>query len=159
MSLKDGAVPFMPKIVTYKQLGFSELGNNLSRSLLGSNGISSNNSRGLKHGSQTPTTTAMNGGGNGVSKKDILSLSTTVQQQSMSLLGNSNGGTPSVSLEIGSSTSKQHYSWSPSSSQTDGNTNSCNNSNNGTSTVIFDQHNTKLVLSSRSAFSTDFISF
>lgn len=31
ISMKDGAVPFMPKIVTYKQLGFSELGNNFSR--------------------------------------------------------------------------------------------------------------------------------
>jgi coronin-2 len=34
MSMKDGAVPFMPKIVTYKQLGCSEIGNNYSRSLL-----------------------------------------------------------------------------------------------------------------------------
>jgi coronin-2 len=34
MSMKDGAVPFMPKIVTYKQLGCPEIGNNYSRSLL-----------------------------------------------------------------------------------------------------------------------------
>lgn len=32
VSMKDGAIPFMPKIVTYKQLGFSDLGTNLSRS-------------------------------------------------------------------------------------------------------------------------------
>jgi hypothetical protein len=31
ISLKDGAIPFMPKIVTYKQMGYSELGNNFSR--------------------------------------------------------------------------------------------------------------------------------
>ncbi|CAF0795784.1 unnamed protein product [Brachionus calyciflorus] len=34
MSMKDGAVPFMPKIVTYKQLGFSEL-SQYSRSFIG----------------------------------------------------------------------------------------------------------------------------
>ena len=37
MSMKDGAVPFMPKIVTYKQLGCPEIGNNYSRSFLNGN--------------------------------------------------------------------------------------------------------------------------
>lgn len=44
MSMKDGAVPFMPKIVTYKQLGFSEL-SNYSRSFVnGENKIDSTDS-------------------------------------------------------------------------------------------------------------------
>lgn len=32
ISLKDGAVSFMPKIVTYKQVGYSRLGKNYSHS-------------------------------------------------------------------------------------------------------------------------------
>ena len=38
ISMKDGAIPFMPKIVTYKQLGYSDLGNNFSRSIYNTNG-------------------------------------------------------------------------------------------------------------------------
>ncbi len=50
VSLKDGAVSFMPKIVTYKQVGYSRLGTNYSRSFQvkkdrtsTSNGIQTNN--------------------------------------------------------------------------------------------------------------------
>lgn len=42
VSMKDGAIPFMPKIVTYKQLGFSDLGTNYSRSKLAPANNSSN---------------------------------------------------------------------------------------------------------------------
>lgn len=33
ISMKDSAMPFMPKIITYKQLGFSELGPNYNRTI------------------------------------------------------------------------------------------------------------------------------
>jgi coronin-2 len=45
MSMKDGAIPFMPKIVTYKHIGFSDLSNNnYSRSHMNSSKKSDNES-------------------------------------------------------------------------------------------------------------------
>ena len=52
VSMKDGAIPFMPKIVTYKQLGFSDLGNNLSRTFTrtnNGNGNTNNTTHSFNH--------------------------------------------------------------------------------------------------------------
>lgn len=126
MSLKDGAVPFMPKIVTYKQLGFSELGPNLSRSLLNPNPN--------KPKQTTPTTYYSKNESSSSSSSQIINGPISPRTPPHS------HGQHSLDL-----ITKPNLSWSPS-SQT------C--SSETTPTVIFEQQrSSKLVMSARSAFS------
>jgi hypothetical protein len=142
MSLKDGAVPFMPKIITYKQLGFSELGTNLSRSYLnnGNNNSNSNNKQPL------------------ISSRQAMSNSKETSPLINGINGNSINGYHHQQQHhhhhiqhhhlnndsVKNKKQLQHHSWSPSSQN-------CNEET--TPTVINEQKNSKLVLSSRSAFS------
>jgi hypothetical protein len=127
MSLKDGAVPFMPKIVTYKQLGFSELGNNLSRSYLSN-----------KTNKQT--------NGSASSKENCLLSSCS-----------SSGGGYQESNSLCDVVRKQHNSWSASSQANSSHEPIpiLNDINKQRTTPQYNHHpaNTKLVLSSKSAFS------
>lgn len=138
MSLKDGAVPFMPKIVTYKQLGFSELRNSLSRPLKSVGGGTGSLVKPKDiHSTTTTTTTHFKIGGASEHDNGTQSQQPFVkQQQTLELIKSNNNST-------------QHYSWSPS-SQSYSNDNDVI-VNSAASSLIYDQK--KLVLSSQSAFS------
>lgn len=143
MSLKDGAVPFMPKIVTYKQLGFSELRNSLSRPLKSVGGGTGSLVKPKDlHSTTTTTTTHFKIGGASEHENGTQSQQPFVkQQQTLELIKSNNNST-------------QHYSWSPS-SQSYSNDNDVI-VNSAASSLIYDQK--KLVLSSQSAFSKSLLS-
>lgn len=154
MSLKDGAVPFMPKIITYKQLGFSELGTNLSRSY------------GVKTNGNHAKTPKMNmDGSTSVAHHHLNGVVSCYQEN------NSLDSLDSVTTVVQANKSKhynqsQHNPWSTATTTTTTTTTSSSshhNHTNDSSACIpgLDIHhaqpyhptNNKLILSSKSAFS------
>jgi hypothetical protein len=139
ISLKDGAIPFMPKIVTYKQMGYSELGNNFSR--LGkpvklTNGLSK---PGNAHNGEHHNGSSNGQLSNGHHKNDISGYTEVTLIDSIKKFNyaNSNGLMGSWSQTEMTSTSSALQD-------------SAGNKINGFESI---QQNTKLILSSRSAFS------
>ena len=137
ISLKDGAIPFMPKIVTYKQMGYSELGTNFSR--LGGHKLSAK-ANGKQHNGSVPATGVSPAKANHNNGKNEINGYTEVTL--VDSIKKINYGTNSSTSFAGGGVVGVSGSWPP------GVGNGDVKSENGMQTT-----STKLVLSSRSAFS------
>jgi coronin-2 len=141
ISMKDGAVPFMPKIITYKQLGYSELGNNFSRSY-------ANNHLHLSKpmNSSSSSSLAFNGGKNIKNSITNNNNNNNGEKKSHQSNNHSNGNNGNNQTD--------NIMGSSSSSQLNNSNNDLNNFRNGN--IDHSSSNAKFVQSSRSAFSNYF---